>query len=299
MAVFDTTDCGCGGITLEGLERDCTASGGILRVAVAPACDIASVTTDDSGVVTAIQPTNPANPTPFVEYNVNKRANASTLTVTANVSETSVACNYTSALIFQLIGMSALSTMEFQNLCAGETIALVKTRAGGGRWFMLGVPGDAAYMSAGEGASGAASTDFNGYTVTLQTLSDYPPMEVSAAIAEALIRGGNGSGAFRGYPTTITFTADASDSSAAKSIVLSFVTEDPANNVDIAEPMPTLFTVGSLGTIGNVSGKTVLVYPNTANTGAERRETLTFTPTIAGIEDASQSVRITLIQQGA
>lgn len=184
---FETTDCGCMGITLDGLERDCSAGGGILRVAVAPACSIASVQVGDDGVVTAITPADTIT-TPFVEYYVKRLNTPATLTVTANVSETSTACNYTSDLAFQIIGMSAVSMHEFQNLCQGETLALVKTRAGGGRWFLLGVPGDAAFMSAGEGLSGGAVADFNGFNVTLETMSDYPPFEVSADVAEPLIK---------------------------------------------------------------------------------------------------------------
>lgn len=185
---FETTDYGCGGITLDGTVRDCSPNpGGVLRVAVVPAALVKSVTVGDDGIITAIAATDELVTAIFSEYFVNKKANAVSFTTTFTPSETSTGGTYQNDLVFQLERMSAITRKEFMTLLAGESLALYQQRSDR-RWFLLGLPGDAAEASAGDGTTGAALADYNGYNVTLSTTSDVTPFEVEPELAESLIK---------------------------------------------------------------------------------------------------------------
>ncbi len=185
---FETTDFGCGGIALDGATRDCSSNpGGVLRVGVSPAGVIKSVTVGDEGIVTAITSVDEENTAPFAEFFVNKKASTATFTTTFTPSETSIGGTYQNDLVFQIEKMGATTRQEFMSLMSADCLVLFQQRADR-RWFLLGVPGDAAEASAGDGTTGAAIADYNGYNVTLSTTSDLTPFEVDPDVAEALMK---------------------------------------------------------------------------------------------------------------
>lgn len=170
-------------ITLAGVAKDCEGSvGGVARVAIAPAKDIASITIDENGIVSAITPVAGAGEKPFLPY-YQKRATA-VFNTAYTPSETSAGLHQND-LAFQIQKMKAAHRAEYLSLVAGDTIVLFKDN--NGYWWLLGTPDLPAEATAGDGTTGTALTDFNGHNVTLSTTDKTTPPEVDPDIVDALI----------------------------------------------------------------------------------------------------------------
>lgn len=169
-------------LTLGGSERDCTgAIGGIARVLIAAAKDIKTITIDENGMVSAITPVTEEGK-PFHEYWCKK--GTAVFNTTYTPSETSDG-THANTILFQLQKMKSKNRDEYLKLVAGETIVLFQDN--NELWWLLGTPTLPATATAGDGTSGQAITDYNGFNVTLGTTDRTTPSEVEPDIVEPLI----------------------------------------------------------------------------------------------------------------
>lgn len=169
-------------ITLGGVAKDCEGSvGGIARVAITPAKNIASITIDENGIVSAITPADDVTK-PFLPYSQKK---ATAVFNTAYTPSDTSSGLHQNDLAFQIQKMKAAHRKEYLALVAGDTLVLFKDN--NGIWWLLGTPDLPAEATAGDGTTGQALTDFNGHNVTLSTTDRMTPPEVDPELAESLI----------------------------------------------------------------------------------------------------------------
>ena len=158
--------------TLSGLTRDCLGSiGGVLEVLIANVDDVASVTIT-SNKVTAITMNSTAK---FHRYAL-RRGNGS-LTSTATVDAAAGNQFYTNAILMQFSRMETTKRVEVAALGQADTVAIVKD--GNGIYWYVGDADHPLNLASGTvGQTGQASSDRNGYDVTLQNESPDLPIEI-------------------------------------------------------------------------------------------------------------------------
>lgn len=164
--------------TLAGLAHDCAPSmGGIVAVYLANYADV-TATTLTSDVISAI---TLASGKYFYKYTFPR--NTGSLSSNRTIDETTGANFVVSDLVLAFSKMDTKKRVEMSALAQGELVAVV-VDANGKQWF-LGY--DAPLKAtAGDGLTGTARADRNGYSITLQDNSLDLPYEVSADI-EALL----------------------------------------------------------------------------------------------------------------
>lgn len=167
--------------TLKGLAKPCNLSnsGGIKKVYIANFEDIASVTTDENGVITTIEMVGEAK---FYPYWFRKNTGSLTQTFTSNENGS----NYvTSVLTLVFDRMESVKRMQVQALAQGELAVIVEDV--NGEMYFLGEDSPVT-KTEGVGATGTARTDKNSYDVTLSCDSnEYPKfvsMELTSIVAE-------------------------------------------------------------------------------------------------------------------
>lgn len=156
--------------TLNGLLNDCASNmGGIVKVYLANAGDVSGVTLT-SGKVTAITMAASAK---FKTYEFKR--NTSSMSSNYQVNQEN-GTNYVQTDLMMVFNrMETTKRIEVTAMAQGELVAIVKD-ANGLYWY-LGY--DAALaLSAGDGLSGTARADRNGYSVTLQDNSLEMPHEI-------------------------------------------------------------------------------------------------------------------------
>lgn len=165
--------------TLSGLINDCTPSmGGIVEVLIANHADVSAVTAAD-GVITAI---TMASGKTFYKYTFAR--NTGSLSSNYTIDDTTGAKFVVSDLVLQFNRMEAAKRVEITALAEGESAVIVKDA--NGKYWYLGY--DAPVVaSAGDGLTGTARSDRNGYSITLQDNSAEMPFEVTSSIVEALL----------------------------------------------------------------------------------------------------------------
>lgn len=156
--------------TLSGIARDCAPSmGGIVEVYIANAADVSSVTVKD-GKINAIAMAASAK---FKGYSFARQAGS--LTSTYTIDNANGVTFVQSDLVLPFNRMETAKRVEISALAAGELACIVKD-ANGLYWY-LGKD-EPVLASAGDGQTGTARTDRNGYSITLQDTSLEMPLEV-------------------------------------------------------------------------------------------------------------------------
>ena len=165
--------------TLKGLVNDCSPSmGGIVEVLIANFADVTALTVADN-VISAI---TMASTKTFFKYTFAR--NTGSLSSNYTIDETTGANFVVSDLVLQFNRMETAKRIEITALAQGELAVIVKD-ANGLYWFLgKDAPVKA---TAGDGLTGTARADRNGYSITLQDNSLAMPIEVSGSIIESLL----------------------------------------------------------------------------------------------------------------
>lgn len=165
--------------TLSGLTFDCSPSmGGIVKVYIANHSDVASLTTADDKISVITM----ANSAKFKAYSFAR--NTGSLSSNYTIDETTGANFVASDLVIQFNRMETTKRVEITALAQGE-LAVIVEDANGTLWYLgKDAPVKA---TAGDGLSGTARADRNGYSITLQDNSLEMPYEVLATALENVI----------------------------------------------------------------------------------------------------------------
>lgn len=165
----------CTQYSLKGIARGCKDSvAGIVKVWVNSDYDTAksSVALVEGVDANQAKVTTPAEKG-WKVFNFFK--NTGSMTTTLNVSDTA-ASSFTTELSLTFMKQDSAKRLEMLGLLLGQCMVIVKDA--NGKYWVLGwdSPVEA---SAGTAVSGTASTDLNGYTVTLKDDSKLLPYEVA------------------------------------------------------------------------------------------------------------------------
>lgn len=165
--------------TLSGLVRDCAPSmGGIVEVLIANFDDVSGVTTSDNKV-SAITMASTAK---FHRYSFAR--NTGSLTSNYTIDQTTGANFVTSDLLMVFNKMETAKRVEISALAQNDLAVIVKDA--NGKYWYLGMD-EPVKASAGDGQTGTARPDRNGYSITLQDNSKEMPYEVVDTIIDALV----------------------------------------------------------------------------------------------------------------
>ena len=157
--------------TLAGIAKDCAPNmGGIVEVLLANKADIASIGTADD-MVNAITMESTAK---FHRYNF--KPNTSNMASTFQVNQENGTTYVQTLLQLVFNRMETAKRVEVTALAQGELCAIVKD-ANGVYWF-LGFDAPL-FINAGDGQTGTARGDRNGYSITLEDDSRELPYEVN------------------------------------------------------------------------------------------------------------------------
>lgn len=165
--------------TLSGLVRDCSPSmGGIIEVLIANYSDVTGVTVTDNKI-SAITMASSAK---FKKYEFAR--NTGSLTSNYTIDQTSGVRFVASDLVLMFNRMDTQKRIEISALAQNDLYIIVKD-ANGKYWF-LGKD-EPVNATAGDGLTGTARADRNGYSITLQDNSHEMPYEVVDTIIEDLL----------------------------------------------------------------------------------------------------------------
>lgn len=152
--------------------------GGVVEVYIANHADVTGVTVT-ADKVTAITLASSAK---FKKYALPR--NTASLSSNYTISDENGTKFVVSDLVIQANKMDTVKRIEFVALAQGELAVIVKD-ANGAYWYLgYDAPVKA---SAGDGLTGTARADRNGYSVTLQDNSLVLPMEVDATILSDIV----------------------------------------------------------------------------------------------------------------
>ena len=156
--------------TLSGIARDCAPNmGGIVEVYLANKADVSAITIT-SNKVTAITMNSTAK---FKTYQFKPGTSSMSSNYQVNQENGTVFVQTDLLMVFNR--METTKRIEITAMAQGELCAIVKD-ANGLLW-MLGVD-EPLVISAGDGLTGTARADRNGYSVTLQDNSLEMPVEI-------------------------------------------------------------------------------------------------------------------------
>lgn len=165
--------------TLAGLTFDCTPSmGGIVEVLIANHADVASVTLTDKKVSAITM----ASGKYFYKYTFPR--NTGSLSSNWQVDDAAGTKFVQSDLVLQFNRMETAKRTEIVALAQSELAIIVKD-ANGLYWF-LGKDAPVR-QSAGDGLTGTARADRNGYSLTLQDNSLELPYEVADTVISTVL----------------------------------------------------------------------------------------------------------------
>lgn len=165
--------------TLAGIARDCVANiGGIKRVLLANQSDVTTITVT-SDKVSAI--TMAASKT-FKEYLFRPGTGSMSSNYQVN-AENGVAYVQTD-LVMVFNRMETAKRVEIVALAQADLYAIVEDM--NGKFWLLGYD-EPLVISAGDGLTGTARTDRNGYSITLQDNSKELPYEVADSIISGIL----------------------------------------------------------------------------------------------------------------
>ena len=156
--------------TLSGISNDCASNmGGIVEVYLANKADVSSITITSSKV-TAISMNSSAK---FKTYHF--RPNTSSMSSNYQVNQENGTSYVQTDLLMVFNRMETAKRIEVTAMAQGELCAIVKDA--NGLYWMLGID-NPLVLSAGDGLTGTARADRNGYSVTLQDNSLEMPVEI-------------------------------------------------------------------------------------------------------------------------
>lgn len=165
--------------TLNGLLRDCDGSlGGISQVLLANFDDVSAVTVGDD-IITAITMANSAK---FKKYDFRPNTGSMTSTMQRNLENGSL--YWQTDLVLSFSKMETVKRIEINAMAINDMVAIVKDM--NGKYWYLGKD-EPIIATAGDGQTGTARADRNGYGITLQDNSRLSPFEVDESIIDALI----------------------------------------------------------------------------------------------------------------
>lgn len=165
--------------SLSGLAKDCLASmGGIVRVLLANKDDVTAVTVADN----AISAITMVSTKTFKEYNF--RPNTSQMTSNWQVNAENGVAYVQTDLVMVFNRMETTKRVEIAAMALADLVAIVQDC--NGKFWYLGYD-NPLHLSAGDGQTGTARSDRNGYSVTLQDDSLGLPYEVSPGIIDNLL----------------------------------------------------------------------------------------------------------------
>lgn len=165
--------------TLNGIVNDCAPSmGGIVEVLLANYEDVSAVA-DTDGIITGLTMVGSAK---FKRYSF--RRNTGSLSSNYTVDQTTGANFVVSDLVLVFTKMETAKRIEISALAQGELVAIVKDA--NGKYWYLGKDAPIV-ISAGDGLTGTARADRNGYSITLQDNSLEMPYEVDEAAISSIV----------------------------------------------------------------------------------------------------------------
>lgn len=165
--------------TLSGIGHDCAPSmGGIVAVYIANHEDVESIT-ESSNKISAITMASTAK---FKKYSFAR--NTGSLTSNYTIDRSTGANFVVSDLVLVFSKMETAKRVEITALAQNE-LAVIAKDANGKYWY-LGKD-EPVMASAGDGLTGTARADRNGYSITLQDNSLEMPIEVDETAVEAVI----------------------------------------------------------------------------------------------------------------
>ena len=160
--------------TLSGITRDCLANiGGVRAVWLANYANVDALT-ESAGAITAISMLNSEK---FKEYQFAR--NTASLTSNNTVNAENGTSYVESDLVMVFNRMDTNKRLEVVAMAQGELVAIVEDN-NGNMWY-LGHDFPLT-LSAGDGQTGTARGDRNGYSVTLHDMSDEMPMPFTGTI---------------------------------------------------------------------------------------------------------------------
>lgn len=163
----------CTQYSLKGIARGCKDSvGGIVKVWVNPDYDTARSSVSLAEGVTAQAKLTTPSTKGWKVFNFFK--NTGSMTSTLNVSD-NAGSSFTTEVSLTFMKQDSAKRLEMLGLLLGQCMVIVKDA--NGKYWVLGwdSPVEA---SAGTAVTGTASTDLNGFTVTLKDDSKLLPYEV-------------------------------------------------------------------------------------------------------------------------
>ena len=165
--------------TLAGIARDCGANiGGIKRVLLANQSDVATITVASDEVTTITMDTGKK----FKEYLF--RPGTGSMSSNYQVSAENGVVYVQTDLVMVFNRMETTKRVEVVALAQADLYAIVEDM--NGKFWLLGYD-EPVILSAGDGLTGTARTDRNGYSVTLQDNSKKLPMEVKESIISGIL----------------------------------------------------------------------------------------------------------------
>lgn len=152
--------------------------GGIVEVLIANYADVSAVSLTDNKVsgITMVSGKT------FYKYNFAR--NTGSLSSNYTIDDTTGAKFVASDLVLQFNKMDTTKRIEITALAQGELMVIVKDA--NGAYWLLGKDAPVR-ASAGDGLTGTARADRNGYSITLQDNSLEMPLEVLASIIDSLL----------------------------------------------------------------------------------------------------------------
>ena len=157
--------------TLAGIPKDCASNmGGILVAMLANKSDVASVALTDNKISAITM----ASGKKFYKYNF--KPNTSNFASTYQVNNENGTTYVQTLLQLVFNRMETAKRVEVSALAQGELVAIVQD-ANGLYWF-LGYDAPL-FLNAGDGQTGTARADRNGYSITLEDDSHDLPFEVN------------------------------------------------------------------------------------------------------------------------
>jgi hypothetical protein len=165
--------------TLTAILKDCSPSmGGIVEVLFANREDVQQVTLSDD-MVNAI---TMANSKKFVKFQFAR--NTGSMSSNYTIDPTTGVKFVTTDLVLVFNRMETTKRVAINALMQNELVAIVKDA--NGKYWYLGFD-EALTATAGDGLTGTARADRNGYSATLQDNSHEMPYEVDESIVAALV----------------------------------------------------------------------------------------------------------------
>lgn len=152
--------------------------GGILEVLLANKEDVQEVTLTEDMISAIVM----ADSKKFVRFQLAK--NTGSMSSNYTIDPTTGVRFVTTDLVMPFNRMETSKRVAISALAQNDLVGIVKDA--NGKYWYLGYD-EALTATTGDGLTGTARTDRNGYSVTLQDTSHEMPYEVSAGIVEALV----------------------------------------------------------------------------------------------------------------